>query len=77
MCLQCESCAEPEMDLTIRHLIGCVLADDDSVLESETLWSGRTLSRATHLCPFGLDLEAVLLALREEAWRRGIVDTII
>lgn len=76
-CSQCCATLDPDMDLTIESLIRMVLLDDDDVLESRTLWSGRVLGRAAHLCPRGLDLEAVLLALREEGWRRGVVDAII
>jgi heterodisulfide reductase subunit C len=65
------------MDLTVERLIRMVLLDDEDVLESRTLWSGRVLGRAPCLCPRGLNLEAVLLALREEGWRRGVVETII
>jgi heterodisulfide reductase subunit C len=76
-CLQCDALLEHEMDVTLRGLIRGVLSNDASVLESRTLWSGQALHRATQSCPRGLDLEAILLALREEGWRRGIVETII
>ncbi len=77
LCGRCSADLEPEMDLTVRRLVQMVLADDGQALESRTLWSSQVLGRAAGLCPFGLDLETVLLALREEAWRRGIVETII
>ncbi len=77
LCGQCSAELEPGMDVTIRRLMQMVLANDGDVLESRTLWSSRVMGCATHLCPFGVDLETVLLALREEAWRRGIVETII
>jgi heterodisulfide reductase subunit C len=76
-CLQCDPALGPEMDVSVRRLIHMVLLDDGEALQSLTLWSGHVLRRAARLCPRGLDLEAVLLALREEGWRRGIVDTII
>ncbi len=76
-CSQCSTALEPEMDVTVESLMRMVLLDDDEVLESRTLWSGRVLSRAPHLCPMGLNLEEVFLALREEGWRRGVVETII
>jgi heterodisulfide reductase subunit C len=76
-CSQCSTALDPDMDLTLESLIRMILLDDGEVLESRTLWSSRMLSRAQHLCPRGLDLEAVLLALREEGWRRGVVETII
>ena len=76
-CSQCCTALEADMDLTIESLIHMVLLDDGDVLESQTLWSGRVLGRAPHLCPMGLNLEEVFLALREEGWRRGVVETII
>jgi heterodisulfide reductase subunit C len=77
VCSQCSTALEPDMDLSIENLMRMILLDDGEVLESRTLWSGRVLSRASHLCPMGLNLEEVLLALREEGWRRGVVETII
>jgi len=77
VCSQCSTALEPDMDLSIENLMRMILLDDGEVLESRTLWSGRVLSRAPHLCPMGLNLEEVFLALREEGWRRGVVETII
>jgi len=77
VCSQCSTALEPDMDLSIENLMRMILLDDGEVLESQTLWSGRVLSRAPHLCPMGLNLEEVFLALREEGWRRGVVETII
>jgi heterodisulfide reductase subunit C len=77
MCALCSSDLSPDMDLSVDALIRMVLLNDDEALESRTLWSSQLLSRARHLCPNGLNLEAVLLALREECWRRGIVEAII
>ncbi len=76
-CSQCGTALEPDMDLTVESLMRMVLLDDGEALESRTLWSGRVLGRAPHLCPMGLNLEEVFLALREEGWRRGVVETII
>ena len=77
VCSQCSTALEPDMDLTVESLIRMILLDDGEALESRTLWSGRVLGRAPHLCPMGLNLEEVFLALREEGWRRGVVETII
>lgn len=76
-CGQCSLGLEPGMDLTIWRLIHGVLVNEASILESDTLWSGRVMSQAPQLCSQGLNLEPILLALREEGWRRGIVETII
>lgn len=76
-CGQCGAGLAPGLDVALWRLIHGVLVNDVSILESETLWSGRVLNQATQACPQGLNLEPILLALREEGWRRGIVDTII
>lgn len=76
-CGQCSAGLEPGMDLTMWRLIHGVLVNDASVLDSDTLWSNRVMGHAAQLCLHGLNLEPILLALREEGWRRGIVDTII
>ncbi len=77
LCGRCSAALDEGMDVTVRQLMQMVLADDADVLESRTLWSRRVFRRAPRLCPFGLNMELVLLALREEAWRRGVVETII
>lgn len=76
-CGQCSVGLESGMDLTIWRLIHGVLVNDASVLQSDTLWSSRVMGQAAQLCSQGLNLEPILLALREEGWRRGIVETII
>ncbi len=77
VCSRCSTALEPDMDFTVESLMRMILLDDGEALESRTLWSGRVLGRAPHLCPMGLNLEEVFLALREEGWRRGVVETII
>ncbi len=49
--------------------------NDEEVLTSRTLWSDEVLRCAHDACVRELDLEKILLVLREEAIRRGLVST--
>jgi len=46
--------------------------NDEEVLTSRTLWSDEVLHCAQEACARELDLEKILLVLREEAVRRGL-----
>ena len=74
-CQQCALCdvrVDGEMDLAIPTVLQLVLDNDDEVLTSRTLWSDQVLAAARNLCARSLKLEAVWLALRTEAGRRGL-----
>ncbi len=71
MC-HCESC--PDQDIPLDSLIQLILMNDEEILTSRTLWSDPVLQSARDACVRELDLEAILLALREEALRRGLVN---
>lgn len=60
------------MDVTFATLIQMVIMDDDEVLTTRSLWSDEALKSAPHLCANQLNLEAVMLALRDEAKKRGL-----
>jgi heterodisulfide reductase subunit C len=47
--------------------------NDEEVLTSRTLWSDEVLHSAREACARELDLEKILLVLRDEAIRRGMV----
>jgi hypothetical protein len=49
-----------------------VMFDDEEVLTCRTVWSDRVLDHAAHACKRGLNLKAILLALRSEARLRGL-----
>jgi heterodisulfide reductase subunit C len=46
--------------------------NDDDILSSRTLWSDDVLRNSRKACVRELDLEKILLTLREEAVRRGV-----
>jgi hypothetical protein len=52
-------------------LIQLVLLNDDEALQCRTLWSDSALEAARGACKRGLDLYAVMLALREESTRKA------
>lgn len=67
----CESCSD--QDIPLDSLIQLVIMNDEEVLTSRTLWSDEVLNMSRESCARELNLEQVLLVLREEAVRRGLV----
>jgi heterodisulfide reductase subunit C len=61
------------MDIPMDSLIQLVIMNDEEVLTSRTLWSDEVLHSAHDACARELDLEKIILVLREEAIRRGLV----
>ena len=68
-CFDCDISRTDEMDIPLGSLIQRALLDDEEALQSRTLWSDTVLEAARGACKRGLDLYAVILALREEAKR--------
>lgn len=73
-CLDCDLEISDEMDIPLASLVQMVLLDDDEALDARTLWSDAVLEASRGACTRGLDLHAVILALRDESARRGGVD---
>jgi hypothetical protein len=69
-CLDCEIDLQDEMDIPLASLIQLVLLDDEEALHCRTLWSDRVLEASRGACKRGLNLHAVMLALRGESTRR-------
>ena len=69
-CYDCDVSIENEMDIPLGSLIQLVLQDDEEALHCRTLWSDSVLQASRGACKRGLDLHAVMLALRDEALRR-------
>lgn len=61
---------ESEMDIPLASLIQLVLQNDEEALHCRTLWSDSVMEASRGACKRGLDLLAVLSALREESKRR-------
>jgi len=71
-CLDCDVPEASDLDISLGTLVQMVLYNDDEVLISRALWCESVLEGARHVCKRGLDLQAIMLALREEALRRGL-----
>lgn len=71
-CALCEDVTADAGDVSVSMLIQWILANDERALTNATVWSDEMLCRADHACANQLDLPAVLLALRDEARRRGM-----
>jgi hypothetical protein len=75
LCHACNDCdmdiPAEEMDIPLSSLVQLILLNDEEALHCRTVWSDSVLEAAHGACKRGLDLRAVLLALREESKRRG------
>jgi len=71
-CAYCDTLLGNDMDISMESLVVLVNMNDEEVLTSRTLWSNRVLEAANSACTGDIDLKSVLLALREEAHRRGV-----
>ena len=73
-CAFCETAMDEalDMDITQETLLQLVILNDEEVLTSRTLWSERALEAARQACANSLNMEAVILALRDEARARGV-----
>ncbi|OGO61507.1 MAG: hypothetical protein A2032_03595 [Chloroflexi bacterium RBG_19FT_COMBO_49_13] len=75
-CMGCEICSKvnsADQDLPLFSLIQLILLDDEEVLTSRTVWSDEILVKASNACVREFKMDEVLLVLREEAVRRGLV----
>jgi len=72
-CLDCEVSCPDDMDIPVGSMIQMIMFDDDEILTSRTLWSDCVLAKARLACHRGIDISAVMQALRAEAQRRGLV----
>jgi heterodisulfide reductase subunit C len=71
-CQFCEGAPNQEMDIPITSLVQLINLNDEEVLTSKTLWSPAVLNHARDACSRQLNLQAIILALRDEAMERGL-----
>ncbi len=71
-CLDCEVACPDDMDIPIGSMIHMIMFDDEEILTSRTLWSDCVLAKSRLACHRGIDISAVMQALRAEAQRRGL-----
>ena len=74
LCQACNDCdihIHDEMDIPLSSLVQLVLLNDEEALQCRTLWSDSVLEASRGACKRGLDLRAVLIALRKESAQRN------
>lgn len=74
-CQLCSSESCPDQDIPLDSLVQLIIMNDEEILSSRTLWSDKVLEIARTACARELDLEKILLVLREEAVIRGLVNS--
>ncbi len=72
-CQLCNGDFSQDQDIPLDSLVQLIIMNDDEVLTCRTVWSDEVLKAAREACARELDLEKILLALREEAVHRGLV----
>jgi heterodisulfide reductase subunit C len=72
-CSYCVHFVTPDDDVSLEMLMQLVMQDDEEVLTSKTLWSDAALKRARQMCVSTMDVQQIMLVLRDEARRRGLV----
>lgn len=77
LCYQCVKCSSgcplaEHMDLMPNQVMRAVQLDDESVLESKTIWLCAACQTCTTRCPQGLDVAGIMDALRIEAKSQGL-----
>jgi len=66
-CNDCDIDARDETDIPLSSLVQLILLNDEEALQCRTLWSDSVLEASRGICKRGLDLYAVMIALREES----------
>ena len=75
-CRGCQLCNQQysqDQDIPLDSLVQLIIMNDEEVLTSRTVWSDEVLKSASEACARELDLVKILLVLREEAVKRGLV----
>ena len=77
LCYQCVKCTSgcplsDHFDLTPNQVMRSVQFNDERVLESKAIWLCASCQTCTTRCPQGLDIAAIMDALRIQAKARGI-----
>jgi heterodisulfide reductase subunit B len=77
LCYQCVKCSSgcplaEHMDIMPNQVMRSIQLDDESVLESKTVWLCASCQTCTTRCPQGLDIAGIMDALRIEAKERGL-----
>jgi hypothetical protein len=71
-CYDCEAPKASDADIPLGSLVQMAIYDDKEALTCRTLWSDEILRSSRYSCHRGLNVQAIMLALREEAKRQGL-----
>jgi len=77
-CYQCGNCSSgcplaQEMDILPNRVLRLVqLGQSDNIINSETIWICASCFQCTVRCPKGIDIQAVMDALRQVALDEGV-----
>ena len=74
LCQACDQCSDLRaegMDLAFGEILRLAARDDERSLGCASLWRCEPLLNDSTRCPAGIDIPAVIGALRKEALRRG------
>ena len=71
-CQLCNGAYSSDQDIPLDSLVQLIIMNDEEVLTSRTVWSDEVLKVAADACARELNLEKILLLLREEAIQRGL-----
>ena len=72
-CQLCNGEYSQDQDIPLDSLVQLVNMNDEDVLTSRTVWSDEVLQAASEACTRELDLSKIILVLRDEALKRGLV----
>ncbi len=67
--MDCDIEVRNDMDIPLSSIVQLILEGDEEVLHCRTVWSDAALEAARGACKRGLDLPAIMLALRQIASR--------
>ena len=70
-CNDCDIGSLADMDIPLSSLVQLILLNDEDALQCRTLWSDSALEASRGACKRGIDLRAVILALRDESNRKA------
>ena len=71
-CWQCDDERHPGMDLCFGDLMRAAAEDNPTALQNETLWNCDPILEGGFYCQSGIQLQAVINVLRNEANLRGV-----
>jgi heterodisulfide reductase subunit C len=69
-CLACDLHLPDNTDVSFGSMVQLILINDDELLDSQMLWDAHVLNSSIRACNKEIDLQKVILALRQEKFER-------